>query len=79
MEIKHVEKLNIVLKKVRLEKGYTQKVFSQMLGIHKAPYSLLERGRRHPSFPTIKKIVDTINGLNIKDIQLKYIDYLNKT
>ncbi|MZQ75221.1 MAG: helix-turn-helix domain-containing protein [Peptoclostridium sp.] len=48
------------LKIARIKKGYSQQEFSEMLGIHKNYYSMIETGSRNPGFKLAKKIADIL-------------------
>lgn len=49
------------LKKIRLEKGYSQKDFAEKLGVAKSTYCMYENGYREPNVDTIKKIADLLD------------------
>ena len=55
------------LKKIRLEKGYSQKDFAEKLGVAKSTYCMYENGYREPNVDTIKKIADLL-GVSIDDL-----------
>lgn len=49
------------LKRIRLEKGYSQKEFADQLGVAKSTYCMYESGNREPNVQTIKKIASLLN------------------
>jgi len=50
----------INLKIARIKKGYNQQEFSELLGINKNYYSMIETGARNPGFKLAKKIADIL-------------------
>ena len=50
-----------VLRKLRLEYGYTQKDIADRLGTSKAAISMYETGRREPTFEILEKLADIFN------------------
>lgn len=55
------------LKKIRLEKGYSQKDFAEKLGVAKSTYCMYENGYREPNVDTIKRIADLL-GVSVDDL-----------
>lgn len=55
--------LNIgnTLKKIRKEKGYTQKKFAEKADIPVSTYSNYENGNRNPNLQTLQKFADLLN------------------
>lgn len=49
------------LKKIRLQKGLSQKDVAEQIGVANSTYSLYESGNREPNVQTIKKIADVLN------------------
>lgn len=49
------------LKRIRIEKGYSQKEFAEKLGVAKSTYCMYESGNREPNVQTIKKISKLLN------------------
>ena len=49
------------LKKLRLEKGYTQIKMQMLTGIDQSDYSKLETGKRYYTFEQLKKIALTLD------------------
>lgn len=49
------------LKRIRIEKGYSQKEFAEKLGVAKSTYCMYESGNREPNVQTIKKISELLN------------------
>lgn len=50
-----------VLKRLREEKGITQKEIAKILGISQAAYSLYEKGQREPKYEMLEKMADFFN------------------
>ena len=50
--------LNVRLRQLRLEAGYTLKVVAAGIGVPLSTYSNYEQGIREPSVDTIKRICD---------------------
>ncbi len=48
-------------KKLRIQKGLTQKDLASMAGVSKNTINLIEQGRRDPKYSTIKKISKALN------------------
>ncbi len=49
------------LKKIRIEKGITQKEIAASVGVANSTYSLYESGKREPNVEMIKKIAQALN------------------
>ncbi len=62
METTHNKKTGIkignYLRKYRMDKGYSQEVVAEMLGVSQKTYSNMENNRSEISIETIKKLVD---------------------
>lgn len=49
------------LKRIRIEKGFSQKEFAEKLGVAKSTYCMYESGNREPNVQTIKRISELLN------------------
>ncbi len=49
------------LKRIRTEKGYTQKDFAEKLGVAKSTYCMYENGKREPNLKTVQRISELLN------------------
>lgn len=58
-----------VLRKLRLEKGFSQEAFAFEVGIHRTYVSQLERGLKSPSLKTLQKIAQVL-GITLSDLML---------
>lgn len=68
-------KKSTILKKIRLERGYTAKFVYTALGVTQVQYSNYERGKRFPQ--SIKFFIDLKNFYNFNDSEiLKIIQVL---
>ena len=65
-EIKTMEKIELKLKRLRYEKGYTQEEIAMKLGISQATYSRLESGQSKLDVEMMYKIVK-VYGLDFKE------------
>lgn len=65
------------LRKIRLQKGLSQKDVAEQIGVAKSTYSLYESGNREPNVQTIKKIADVLN--TSADTLLGIDDYNSST
>jgi len=76
------------LKKIRIEKGFTQKTMAERIGVATSTYSLYESGKREPNILIIKRIAKVLEtsaskllGINapeneeLKILFSKYQDY----
>ena len=54
------EYFNENLRRVREQKGLSQKDVAEKIGVAKSTYSLYESGNREPNVQTIKKIADVL-------------------
>ena len=59
------------IKNARYKLGLNQREFADLVKISKASISLYETGERRPSFPAIRKMVDTLRKHNI---EIEYCD-----
>ncbi|MGD1097546.1 MAG: helix-turn-helix transcriptional regulator [Bryobacteraceae bacterium] len=59
--------LGATLRSLRLKKGWSQDVFSDRSGIHRADVGAIERGERNVTLRTLKTIADTL-GVSISDL-----------
>lgn len=55
------------LKELRLEKGETQDVVADAIGVTRAYYGMIEKNLRKPSFENIEKIANYF-GLTLNEI-----------
>lgn len=51
----------IVLRKLRVEQGFSQESFAHAVGIHRTYVSQLERGLKSPSLNTVQKVTAVLN------------------
>ncbi|WP_273209842.1 helix-turn-helix domain-containing protein [Runella zeae] len=61
-----MEKIELKLKRLRYEKGYTQEEIAMKLGISQATYSILESGQSKLDVEMMYKIVK-VYGLDFKE------------
>lgn len=66
------------IRKVRIALCLNQKEFADLVRINKQSISYYEMGKRKPTFPIIRKIVDAVNGLNKEGIHLNYTDLMDE-
>jgi len=52
---------------LRIEKGWSQDVFADRSGIHRADIGAIERGERNVTLRTMRTIADTL-GVKISDL-----------
>jgi transcriptional regulator with XRE-family HTH domain len=52
---------------LRLKKGWSQDVFADRSGLHRAQVGAIERGERNVTLQTLKILGDTL-GVKIKDL-----------
>lgn len=63
--------IGIILKNVRIDKGYTQKELGKIMSLADTTISSYERGNSQPDFETIVKILRECDyDILIKDINL---------
>jgi transcriptional regulator with XRE-family HTH domain len=62
------------IKNIRLQIGRNQTEFAKLIGKDKTSVSLYESGKRLPSFPTIRNIVELAHS---NGIDIKYTDLIN--
>jgi transcriptional regulator with XRE-family HTH domain len=55
------------LRALRLKKGWSQDVFADHSGLHRAQVGAIERGERNVTLQTLKILADTL-GVKIKDL-----------
>lgn len=65
------------LKRIRTEKGYTQKEFAEKLGVAKSTYCMYENGKREPNLKTVRRIsellsISTNDLINNSDYKIYY-------
>jgi transcriptional regulator with XRE-family HTH domain len=65
-------KASFCIKNARYRLGLNQKEFANLININKSRISAYETGCRHPSFKTIRLIVDALKNHNIN---LEYSDF----
>lgn len=61
------------IKKIRIEKGLTQKELADKVGISGAFMSLIEKGANNPSDENLKKISDVLN-VSVDDLKTREIE-----
>lgn len=55
------------MRALRIEKGWSQDVFADRSGIHRADIGAIERGERNVTLRTMRTIADTL-GVKISDL-----------
>ena len=73
------------LRKIRVQKGMSQKDVARKIGVAKSTYSLYESGNREPNLVTIKRIVSALNisadellGIDNYDSSMIVVHFDNK-
>ena len=61
------ERFGQTVRALRMEKGWSQDVFADRSGIHRADIGAIERGERNVTLRTIRIIADTL-GVKIADL-----------
>lgn len=59
--------IEIVLYKIRAEKGYSDRRLAEKSGISKSEINNIENGKRSPTLDTLKKLADAL-GCRIEDL-----------
>jgi DNA-binding XRE family transcriptional regulator len=62
------QKLSIVIKKYRIQKGKTQQEMAHELGMKLLPYQRLESGENNPTFKTILKVKEVFPEIDLNKI-----------
>lgn len=62
------QKLSIVIKKYRIQKGKTQQEMAKEMGMQLLPYQRLESGDNNPTLKTILKVKEIIPELDLNKI-----------
>jgi DNA-binding XRE family transcriptional regulator len=62
------QKLSIVIKKYRIQKGKTQQEMADELGMKLLPYQRLESGENNPTFKTILKVKEIFPDIDLNKI-----------
>ncbi len=55
-----LKKLGEILRKYRMQKGFSQEKFAEQTGLDRTYISGLERGKRNPSYLIIKRIANIL-------------------
>ncbi len=61
------ERFGETVRKLRMAKGWSQDVFADRSGLHRADIGAIERGERNVTLRTIRTIADTL-GVKIADL-----------
>jgi transcriptional regulator with XRE-family HTH domain len=59
--------VGVTIRSLRIQKKWSQDVFSDRSGIHRADVGAIERGERNVTLRTLKTIADTL-GVRITDL-----------
>ena len=59
--------IEILLYKLRTEKGYSDRKLAEKSGISKSEINNIENGKRSPTLDTLKKLADAL-GCRIEDL-----------
>jgi DNA-binding XRE family transcriptional regulator len=62
------QKLSIIIKKYRIQKGKTQQEMANELGMKLLPYQRLESGENNPTFKTILKVKEIFPDIDLNKI-----------
>lgn len=57
-QLQHVLGRN--LRRIRLERGYSQEDFAEVLDVHRTYLGALERGERNPTLRTVERLADDL-------------------
>lgn len=78
MRVNELIRIGSQIKKHRKEKGWTQKEFSEKLGIPYSTYSNYENDNREPDLDTINRIAEAL-GVTPLDLIGDQLEYWNKS
>lgn len=62
------QKLSIIIKKYRIQKGKTQQEMAKVMGMQLLPYQRLESGDNNPTLKTILKVKEIFPELDLNKI-----------
>ena len=68
-----------IIKKLRLDKGYTQKEVADLLGVDRSTYCCYEIGRIHPDLATIMKLSNVFKVHYTELLETERDNYFNSS
>lgn len=66
----HKSLFGVVIKKIRLERGFTQEMLASLSGLERTFISMLERGIKQPSLKTISSLAKAVDMKNYELLHL---------
>jgi transcriptional regulator with XRE-family HTH domain len=61
------EKVGLTIRQLRLQKSWSQDVFADISGIHRAQVGAIERGEMNVTLKTLKTVADALK-VKVKDL-----------
>ncbi len=58
------------LRRIRLERGYSQEAFAEVLGVHRTYLGAVERGERNLTLQTVERLAEDL-GVDARSLLFK--------